>query len=387
MSFDAIVVGLGAHGSAAARSLAERGVSVLGLEAFERAHGLGSSGGRTRIFRVAYFEHPGYVPLLIEAWDRWLALERETGARLLEQTGGLYAGPPDSAVFLGSLRSSEEHSLPHEVLTSDELRRRFPQFVVADDVVGLYEERAGFLRSEAGIEAQLSMAERSGAELHFGERVLDWQSTPSGVTVRTDRARYSAGNLVLAAGAWIDRLLPGLDLGLWVERVPLFWFEPIGERDSFSPGTLPVWIFETDFDAAYYGFPYDHDAGLKVARHHSGERCDPDLVDRTASLADEERVRAFLRAHMPLADGPRREAAVCMYTNAPDLDFIIDRHPELPGVAFASACSGHGFKFAPVVGEILADLVLEGQTDRPIEFLRLGRFGTRALKPEAVQPA
>lgn len=374
MSFDAIVVGLGAHGSAAAQSLAERGASVLGLEAFDRGHGLGSSGGRTRIIRVAYFEHPGYVPLLLEAWDRWLALERETGARLLEQTGGLYAGPPESAVFLGSLRSSEEHALPHEVLTSNELRRRFPQFRVGDEIVGLYEERAGFLRPEAGIEAQLSVAERSGAEFHFRERVLDWAPTAGGVTVQTDRDRYSAGHLVLAAGAWIDRLLPGLDLRLWVERVPLFWFEPTGEREQFSAGKLPVWIFETGFDGAFYGFPYDPNAGLKLARHHSGERCDPDLVDRTASRVDEERVRAFLRSHMPLADGPRREAAVCMYTNAPDLDFIIDRHPEVPGVAFASACSGHGFKFAPVVGEILADLSLDGRTDRPIDFLRLARF-------------
>jgi sarcosine oxidase len=381
-SFDAIVVGLGAHGSAAALALARRGLRVLGLEAGERAHGLGSSGGRSRIIRLAYFEHPSYVPLLLEAWDRWLALEVETGVDVLEQTGGFYAGPADGEVFAGSLRSAREHDLPHEVLSADDLRRRWPAFAIDDEVGGLFEERAGFLRPELAIDTHLAAAERLGAELRFGERAVDWRPAGSGaeagLEIETDAGVYRGDRLVLTAGAWIDDFLPDLRLPLWVERVPLFWFEPTVPAQELGVGRLPVWIMDTSFDGAYYGFPYDPEAGLKVARHHSGERCDPSTVDRSDRPADVERVRTFLRRHFPAADGALRGGSVCMYANTPDLDFIVDAHPDFPNVVFASACSGHGFKFAPVIGETLADLAIDGRTDRPIDFLRASRFAGAA---------
>jgi sarcosine oxidase len=376
---DVVVIGLGAHGSAAARAAVERGVRVIGLERFGRGHELGSSGGRTRIIRVAYFEHPSYVPLVLQAWQAWVDLETATGARILEPTGGLYAGPPTSDVFQGSLRSSREHGLPHEVLPATEMRLRFPQFRIGDETSGIYEERAGLLRTAAAIEAQLSLAERAGADLRFGAQVLGWEATPTGITVRTDEGTIACGSLVLAAGAWTDTLLHGLDLGLWVERVPVFWFEPLGGPEPVSAGHLPVWIFETATDGAFYGFQYEPDAGLKVARHHSGVRVDPDTVDRTATPADEARVRRFMRSHLPIADGPVRGSSVCLYTNTPDEHFVIDRHPESPNVVFASACSGHGFKFSPVIGAALADLALDGRTDRPVDFLRMDP----AVRPSA----
>jgi sarcosine oxidase len=368
---DIVVVGLGAHGSAAARALAERGARVIGLERFGRAHDLGSSGGRTRIIRVAYFEHPSYVPLVLEAWQAWADIETATGRKILEPTGGLYAGPPDSQVFQGSLRTSRQHGLPHVVLTAPDLRRRFPQFRIDDETSGLYEERAGLLRTVPAIEAQLSLAERAGADLRFGTPVIAWEATPSGVTVHTAEETITSSGLVLTAGAWTDQVLHGLDLGLWVERVPVFWFEPPGGPGPVSAGRLPVWIFETATDGAFYGFPYEPEAGLKVARHHSGVLVDPDTVDRTATRADEARVRDFVRLRLPVADGPVRGSSVCLYTNTPDEHFVIDRHPDAPNVVFASACSGHGFKFSPVIGAVLADLALHGRTDRPVDFLRL----------------
>lgn len=393
-AYDAIVVGLGAHGSAAAAELARRGAKVLGIDRFPRGHELGSSVGRTRIIRLAYFEHPDYVPLLRRAWDRWLELERESDERLLFPTGGVYAGPAGSEVVEGSLRSAREHRLAHDVLDADELRRRFTWLRIDDGMTGLFEEQAGYLVPERCIAAHLAVAERHGAELRFGDGVDDWypersHGTPAmgGSTFRRDGsgfAVHTAGGitercerLVLAAGAWLGHVLPDLDLPLAVERVPLFWFEP-SRPDRFRD--IPVYIVDTD-DGSFYGFPYLADQGLKVARHGTGEllperidRTMADRLDREVHPGEDERVRRFVRRYLLDGDGRLRDAKVCMYTKTPDEHFIVDRHPDWPGVVFASACSGHGFKFASVMGEILADLALQGTTRLPIRFLSLGRF-------------
>lgn len=376
MSHDAIVVGLGAHGSAAALALARRGLRVLGLERFGRAHGLGSSGGRTRIIRLAYFEDPSYVPLAVSSWDRWLELEREAGESILTRTGGLYGGLAGSAVLDGSIRSAEEHDLPHEVIAADEIRRRWPVFVPPDGARALIEEQAGVLRADVAIEAQLTMAERLGADLRFGEQAIDWRPAPSGgFEVETASGEVSGGeHLVIAAGAWTPHFVPDLGLPLDVERIPVVWFEPLVPAADVANGRLPVWILETETDGSFYGFPYDPGVGLKVARHHSDVFVSVDGVDRTLTAADEARVRAFLQAHMPAADGPLTDSTICLYTNTPDGDFILDTHPVGRGVAFASACSGHGFKFAPVIGEALADLALTGSSPLPIDHFRVARF-------------
>ncbi len=373
--FDAIVIGLGAHGSAAALALARRGLSVVGLEAGERGHGLGSSGGRSRMIRRAYFEDPAYLPLLAASWSAWDALGAAAGEPLVELTGGLYAGPAESVVFRGSVASAREQGLAHDVLDAAEIRRRWPIFAPADDIGGLFDPGAGMIRPERAIEAQLRLAAEAGAVLRFRERATDWRPVPGGgLEVETDAGVHGADHLVIAAGAWTGYFLPDLRLPLEVERMPVFWFEPDVPAEDVAVGRLPMWIMDTGPEGIFYGFPYDPAAGLKVSRHHSGDVVDPDQVDRAEHPADVERVRSFMRRSMPAANGPLREATVCLYTNSPDFNFVIDVHPAAPGVAFASACSGHGFKFAPVIGKVLADLALGTPPSLPIDAFRARRF-------------
>jgi sarcosine oxidase len=382
-TFDAVVIGLGAHGSAAALALARRGLRVAGVERFGRAHGMASSGGRTRIIRMAYFEGPAYVPLVRESWDRWQALEAEAGVSILTPTGGIYGGLAGSSVLEGSIRSAREHGLPHEVIDSDEVRRRWPVFAPPEGTMALIEEQAGVVRSDVALEAHLTLAERLGATFRFEDPAMGWRAAAGGgYEVRTaSSAVLGAEHLVIASGAWIQALVPDLRLPLTIERMPLLWVEPLVPAADVAVGRLPVWIMETDFDGSFYGFPYDPEAGLKVARHHSGENVpvgNLDGVDRTLTATDVARVRRFLGTQMPGADGPLRGSAVCLYTDTPDEDFVLDVYPGAPGVAIASACSGHGFKFSPVVGEILADLALDGRTTWPVDPFGLDRFAARA---------
>lgn len=373
--FDAIVVGLGAHGSAAAAALARRGLRVLGLERFGRGETFGSSGGRSRIIRVAHYEDPIYAPFAQAAWDRWLELEAETGASILTRTGGLYAGPPDSALVRGAIAAAVTHAVGHEIIDAVEIRRRWPAFTPAAEALGVVEDRAGVLDAERANSAHLTVAERAGAELRFGARVVDWRPAPGGgFEVETgDGAVVAADHLVLTAGPWVGDLVPDLRLPLVVERQPVCWFAPTVPVEDVGIGRLPIWLMATD-GGTFYGFPHDPELGLKVSHHHSGVVVDPETVDREVRPADVERIRAFIRGRMPAADGPLATSRICQYTNTPDDRFVIDRHPTTPGVAFASACSGHGFKFAPLIGDILADLVIDGATSWPIDAFRAGRF-------------
>ena len=370
-AYDVIVVGLGAHGSAAVAELARRGARVLGIERFARGHEMGSFVGRSRIIRVSYFEHPDYVSLLRRAWQRWQELERETGQRILFPTGGLYAGPAGSDVVAGALRSARQHRLAHDELDASELRRRFPWFRPAEGDVGLFDHQAGYLVPERAIAAHLAVAERHGAELRFEDGADDWYPDGEGYAVHTAKGTTErAARVVLSPGAWLSSFLPDLALPLRVERVTLFWFEPADPR-AFAD--IPIYIASTP-DGDFYGFPWLADQGLKAARHGSGEPADPDGLDRGIRPNEDERVRRFVRAYLPGGDGRLREAKVCMYTKTPDEHFIVDRHPAHPGVVFASACSGHGFKFASVMGEVLADLALNGVSPQRIGFLSLGRL-------------
>jgi sarcosine oxidase len=371
MTIDVIVAGLGAHGSSAAYRLAARGASVLGFDRFARGHTLGSSGGLSRIIRLSYYEHPDYVPLLRRAWTLWRDLERESGEHLLTETGGLYAGDPSGELVTGALESARQHGLEHEILDTAALRERYPLFEWLDGWQGVFERQAGWLAPERSIETHLRLAERSGATLRFEEPIERWESTGDGVRVTTATGTFDAKQLVIAAGAWESQLAPSLASELSVERSVLFWFEPTAQREAFA--RLPIYIVD-DTDRIFYGFPYVEGQGVKVAGLHFGDKADPDTVDRVASPSDEERVRAWLRRRMPLANGERRDAKVCMYTNTPDANFIVDRLGGHPNVVVASACSGHGFKFSSVIGEILADLVLDGETRHPISFLSADRL-------------
>ena len=374
-AFDAIVVGLGAHGSAAAAALARRGLRVLGLERFGRGEAFGSSGGRSRIIRVAHYEDAIYAPLARASWDRWLELEGETGASIMTRTGGLYAGPPDSALVRGAIAAAVTHAVGHDVIAADEIRRRWPVFTPAADAIGVVEDLAGVLDAERANAAHLLVAERAGGEFRFGARVVDWRpATGGGFEVETDDGTVvGAAHLVLAAGPWVGHLVPELRLPLAVERQPVCWFEPTVPIADVGVGRLPVWLMASE-DGTFYGFPHDPELGLKVSHHHSGVVVDPEEVDREVRPTDVDRIRAFIRARMPAADGPLTTSRVCLYTNTPDDRFIVDRHPAAPGVAFASACSGHGFKFAPLIGDILADLAMEGATGWAIEPFRVDRF-------------
>jgi sarcosine oxidase len=373
-TIDTIVVGLGAMGSAAAYQLSSRGQRILGLEAFDRGHQQGSSHGESRIIRLAYYEHPDYVPLLRRAYELWHALEAESGEHLLRMTGGLMIGPPDGALVGGAATSARLHGLEHEMLDAADVRRRYPALQVDASEVALWEPQAGILSPERCIGTHLRLAEQHGATLHFQEPLRSWTASGDSVTVVTDRGSYEAEHVVFACGAWIARVLPDLQLPVQAERIPLFWMQPAAHPEWFSLDALPIYLWELEAGGAhFYGFPHLEWQGVKVARHHSGEACDPDAVDRSPHPRDEELLRDVLRRCIPALNGEVVHRLVCMYENTPDLMFLIDRHPQHSRVIFAGGFSGHGFKFSSVVGEILADHVTRGRATPNAEFLRLDR--------------
>jgi sarcosine oxidase len=355
------IVGLGAMGSMAALELARRGRKVIGFDRFHPPHAFGSSHGKSRIIREAYFEHPQYVPIVRHAWDKWLALERDSGRTLLTPTGGLMIGPPESTLVAGARRSALEHGLPFEQLSAERVRLRFPMFELGEHEVGIYEERAGVLFPEAAIEAALDLAAQAGAELMFDEPVTMWNAGEA-ITVRSGVRRASVDRLILSAGAWMAGDLPRTPLGLSTARQTLFWFAPLGDPSLVAPARMPIFIWEWAPGEMFYGFP-DFGDGVKVAIHHQGEPAAPDHLRRTVYPGEADRLREVLAIRAPSFNGPLQESAACLYTNTEDGDFIIDRHPDDARVVLASPCSGHGFKFAPAIGEVLADLV-EGKPPR-----------------------
>ena len=374
--YDAIVLGIGAMGSAAAYHLARRGLRVLGLERFNIPHTLGSSHGVTRIIRLAYFEHPSYVPLLRRAYELWRDLEKEYGHKLLHITGSIDAGAPDSRVIQGSRTACGVHSLPHEVLNGADLARRFPGYRLPDSYLGVLQPEGGFLLPELCISAHVMLACASGAEIHAREQVRDWEPSSAGVKVRTDRATYEAGQLVISAGAWVGGLVPQIKQLAVPERQVLGWFQP-SRPEWFTPANFPVFNMQAE-EGHYYGFPVFGVPGFKLGRyHHFEEQVDPDTMSRDATAKDEGVLRTFTERYFPAAAGPTMALQTCMFTNTPDGHFIIDRHPAAPQVLIASPCSGHGFKMASVIGEVIADLVQQGTTGHDISLHRLGRFDTK----------
>jgi sarcosine oxidase len=360
MTYDVAIVGLGAMGSACAHHFARRGARVLGIDQFAPPHDLGSSHGETRIIREAYFEDPCYVPLVQRAYTLWRELEREANARLMVETGGLMAGPEDGVIVRGARRSAETHGLPYKQLDAGAIRRRFPAFTPADHEVAIWEPRAGVLFPEACVRAQLELAARKGATLLVDERVQYWKADGEGFEVATSQGRHRAAHVVLAANAWLDRLLPGVPLPLSVTRQPLFWFQPKESPERFQPERMPIYIWEHEPDTFLYGFPAF--GGLvKVARHMGGRPTDPDAVDRAIAPEDLRPLRRFLFDRIPLLNGEVRRKAVCMYATTPDQHFLVDRHPGHRSVLVISACSGHGFKFSSAIGELGARMLLDGE--------------------------
>lgn len=371
--FDAIVVGLGAMGAAAAHHLSRRGLSVLGLEQFEPGHAMGSSHGRSRVIRKAYFEDPRYVPLLHRAYELWRELERESGEQLLHLPGCLNLGPRDHACIRGVLESVNRHGLRHEVLDAAEVSRRWPAFEPAAEDVGVFEADGGYVIPERCVLLQSQLAQRQGAVLRYRDRVSRWEASPGQVSVSTETSNYRASALVLTAGPWLPGLLSALGLPLRIERQIQLWFQPTSVL-GMPEAKLPSFIHFVG-KRAYYGIPMRDPHGMKIARHHDGVTTTPETVDRGLTPEDERDVRDYIRSHMPSLNGPLLSSEVCLYTNTPDDHFIIDRHPGHENVIVAGGFSGHGFKFSPVVGSILADLATEGRTTCPIDFFRIDRFG------------
>jgi sarcosine oxidase len=374
--YDAIVIGLGGMGSASAFHLARRGRRVLGLEQFDLLHERGSSHGLTRIIRLAYHEHPSYVPLLRRAYDLWHELEDVAAERLLVTTGSVEGGPEDGATFRGALEAARQHDIPHEVLDAAELRRRYPAYAGFDDATKVvFQADGGFLLAERTILAHVNGALAAGADLRFREGVTGWEAIEGGVRVRTKVGTYEADRLVICAGPWARQLVPALvDLAV-PERQVLAWLQPT-RPELFSPDRFPVFLLDVP-DGSFYGFPVHDVPGFKFGwYHHFGEPIDPDDPDRSARGDDEAALRAFAERYFPQGAGPTVMLKACIFTNSPDEHFIIDSLAEAPQVSVAAGFSGHGYKFCSVVGEIMAELALEGSTRHDISLFSLDRFGT-----------
>ncbi len=374
--FDVIVLGVGAMGASACYHLASRGASVLGLEQFDIPNDQGSAHGQSRAFRMCYFEHPDYVPLLRRSLELWHELEDITDRKLLHMTGGIWFGPNDCELIAGSRDAAVTHGLAHEWIEHDDAAKRYPQFTLPDEFVGFYEPQAGLLLPEMIITAYAESAAQHGAVLRSHEPVVKWNADARAVIVQTTHGTYEADQLVVCAGPWSSRILDEIGVKLSVTRQIAIWVQP-KRPERFELGALPIWAIDRPSGGGgmYYGFPILPDKpGFKLSVHCPGPSTDPDTIDRVAQPDEMNELREMLGRFIPGADGPLLASSVCMYTNTPDAHFVVDHHPQHANVTIACGVSGHGFKFASVVGEALADLALDGQTQWPIEFLGLRRL-------------
>jgi monomeric sarcosine oxidase len=375
MRYDAVVLGLGGMGSAVAAHAASRGMRTLGIERFGPAHARGSSHGDTRIIRQAYFESPDYVPLLRRTYALWDALAARTAMTLRAQTGGLFVGRAETPVVAGTLASARRWDLAHDVYDADELRRRFPATTPYDDEIGVFEAVAGAVFPEAGVHAHLLDAAAAGAELRFGVEAAGWDAGDGGVRVTlADGTHVDAARLAVCAGPWFARVAADAGIPLRIERNVQFWFAP-NDRAAVAPERLPIWCCERAGQRMFYGFP-DFGGGAKVAHHGSGVDADPDALDRTVRDDEIAFVRAALASFVPAANGAFLRAAVCMYANTPDEHFVIGAHPRAPRVVLAGGFSGHGYKFTPVVGEIVAALLADDDPGFALDLFAPNRFAS-----------
>ena len=368
------VVGCGAVGAATGWRLAARGAEVVCFDRHSPPHTLGSSHGESRITRTVYFEGPWYVPLVVETFPLWRELERISGERLLTMTGALMIGPPSSEVITGALAAATTHGLDARLLDTAELGDRYPAHVAGPGDVAVLDMQAGFVRPEAAVAAMIDRLVALGSEIRRGVVVNEVNSRSDGVEVVTDAGIETFDAAVIAAGPWMRDLYA---LPLTVERQVLAWFQIEKGVEWLTPDRFPVFLHHTELGDVY-GFPTLDGASVKIARHHDGEPTDPEVVLRDVSDADLEPLRDFARSYLRGVTGNVTRAAVCMYTNTPDRHFVIDLHPDGSRIVVISACSGHGFKFAPVIGDIAADLVRDGRTTRDISRFSAARFAKAA---------
>jgi sarcosine oxidase len=377
VKYDVIVIGVGGMGSATVYQLAKRGKKVLGLERFDIPHDQGSSHGVNRIIRLAYYEHPSYVPIMKRGYELWRELEKDTSEKILHITGSVDASHEDDEVFQGSYKSCLEHDLTHEVLDGKELHERFPGYELPDDYKALYQEEGGFLLSERCIVNHVMFAQSLGADVRAREKVVNWTSHKDFVTVKTERGTYEAGSLVITAGPWASELVPNLGKNAAPERQALGWFQPF-KPERFTPEAFPVFNMKVP-EGRYYGFPVYGVPGFKIGRyHHLDEQVNPDRIDRNITAKDEEVLRDCVSRYFPQANGATMMMKTCMFTNSPDEHFIIGHHPDFHNVSFAAGFSGHGYKFCSVIGEIMADLAVMGKTRHDISLFSPERYLAKA---------
>jgi len=364
--YDVSVIGLGAMGSATIAFLAARGVKVIGIDAYHPAHALSSSHGDSRLIRLGYFEDPSYVPLLQRAYQNWRALEARLRTNVLEITGVLQIGAPDSKIVSGTRASCAMHGLAHEVLDREETARRFPVFQLDQNEIAVLDPQGGYLRPETAVMGYLKLAAEDGAVLHFGERVTSIEPDDAGVTIRSAEGTYRSRKVIVATGSWIAELVPELREHAVPIRQVVAWYQP---RDGFvtQPGRMPCFLRDEGDEGSYFGFPAIGVDGVKVGRHaHFREPIDPNQPNPPVNDTDTALLDGFIARLLPAAAGSRASAMTCRYTMLPSEDFLLDLAPSSSNIVVASPCSGHGFKFTSVVGEILADLALDGGSKLPI---------------------
>jgi sarcosine oxidase len=367
------VIGLGAMGSAALFQLARRGVRATGIEQFAPGHDRGSSHGPTRIIRLAHFENAAYVPLMRRAYTLWRELETAADQKLVHLTGIAEIGPADGELVRGTTGAMRQHSLTAEILDGEALMRRYPAFNIPKSFTAIVQPDGGYIEADRAVAAALRIAAAAGAQIRTGEKVLAVEPHGRGVRIKTDRDIFDADGAIVAAGPWTGNLLPDLQLPLRVTRQVVGWFEP-KDAGEFSADRFPVFLLESRY-GVHYGFPMYGERGVKVSKHyHLDETVAPDGYDRTVSAIDEAVIRAPLAEFLPSANGRLLSAQTCLYTMTPDETFIVDRMPGAPHIVIASPCSGHGFKFSPVIGEIVTDLATRGATDHDIARFGLRRF-------------
>jgi sarcosine oxidase len=359
-TYDIIVVGLGAHGSAALWHLSKTGKKVAGIDRFTPPHNKGSSHGESRIIRQAYHENPLYVPLVQAAYPLWAELSELTGKPLFQKTGGLLLGLADANVVSGARLSADTHKIPYDYLDAAAIRKRFPAFRPGPGIVGVLEHEAGILFPETAITAFLQQAAANGATINTGEQVLQITPTANGIELKTSKTQYYTGKLIVSAGAWLNTLLPELHLPLTIRRQVLFWFAAAGGGGTSTPSQMPVFIWEYEKSKLFYGIPAPG-YGIKLGWHHGGDPVNPDALTQHVEKAEIEDMQKIAADYLTI-DPVFQKSCVCMYTSTPDEDFIIDLHPQHPDIVIASPCSGHGFKFSAIIGRLLTDLALERPT-------------------------
>jgi len=380
-SFDAIVIGVGSMGSSTCYYLSQRGYKVLGLEQFDISHEYGSHAGQSRIIRKAYFENSDYVPLLNKAYENWRAFEKETGTQLYFPTGLIYFGPRDHSLIKGVKQSASLYNIQLDEIDRAVALQRFPQFKIPGDFETLFEPDAGFVTPEKAIQLYTEQAIKKGAAIHTNEKVKEWKKDGNSVTVTSDKNIYHCHKLIITSGAWAGKLIPAFANKIKVTRQFVAWIKPKNWND-FTLNNFSCWLLADDKrPGCYYGFPilpenkFGEPTGLKLAHHYRAKETDPDEVNRQMIKEDEEDLKYVLNKYFNHAFESILSYKICLYANSPDEDFIIDK---LPGyedkVIIACGFSGHGFKFASVIGEILADLTIEGKTGLPIDFLSIRRF-------------